>query len=99
MQPAARATRMLARLAIVASIVLPMNGVSSQTANPEPQPEKKVTPEKVDEKIYRKEDGITMAKPVFTPEPDYSEHARRKKIQGTVTLEGYVGTDGAFHDV
>jgi periplasmic protein TonB len=84
-------------------MVLPMSGVSSQTANPEPQSEKKTSPEKVnekvDDKIYRKEDGIVMPKPVFTPEPDFSEHARKKKIQGTVKLAGYVGTDGAFHDV
>jgi len=99
MQPAARATRILARLAILASMVLPMDGLSSQTANPEPQSEKKATPEKMDEKIYRKEDGITMPKPVFTPEPDYSEHARKKKIQGTIKLGGYVGTDGVFHDL
>jgi periplasmic protein TonB len=80
-------------------MVLPMNGVSSQTDHPASQSEKNVVPATIDGKIYRKEDGIIMPKPIFTPEPDYSEHARKKKIQGTVTLEGYVGTDGVFHDV
>jgi TonB family protein len=123
MQPAAHATRILVGLAIVASMVLPINGASSQTADPEPQSEKKATPEKakdkisdnaneklnektsgkvdekIDDKIYRKEDGIVMPKPIYIPEPDFSDHARKKKIQGTVKLAGYVGTDGAFHDV
>ena len=46
-----------------------------------------------------KEPGVTPPRPLSTPEPDYSEFARRKSIQGTVALSVVVGTDGHTHDV
>lgn len=42
--------------------------------------------------------GVKPAKPLYTPEPEYSEKARKKRIQGVVTLEGYVAPDGRYHD-
>jgi TonB family protein len=38
-------------------------------------------------------------KPLFTPNPEYSEEARKKKCRGTVILETVVGTDGRAHDI
>jgi len=36
---------------------------------------------------------------IYTPDPQYTEEARKAKIQGTVTLSLTVGTDGRAHDV
>jgi TonB family protein len=38
-------------------------------------------------------------KPLFTPDPEYSDKARKKKCRGTVILETVVGTDGNPHDI
>ena len=42
--------------------------------------------------------GIRPPRAIYTPEPDFSERARKKQIQGTVKISGYVGTDGKFHN-
>ena len=36
---------------------------------------------------------------IYAPDPEYSELARRKKIQTTIRLEVTVGADGRVHDV
>jgi TonB family protein len=41
----------------------------------------------------------TMPKPIFSPDPEYSDKARKKKAHGTVILETTVGTDGHTHDI
>jgi TonB family protein len=41
----------------------------------------------------------TPPKVIFSPDPEYSRKARRKKYQGTVILETVVGTDGHTHDI
>jgi protein TonB len=38
--------------------------------------------------------GVTAPIPKFTPEPDFSEEARKAKYQGTVTLAAIIGPDG-----
>lgn len=38
--------------------------------------------------------GVTPPKAKFTPEPDFSEEARKAKYQGTVTLAAVIGPDG-----
>jgi len=38
-------------------------------------------------------------KPLFTPDPEYSDKARKKKCRGTVILETVVGTDGNPRDI
>jgi periplasmic protein TonB len=38
--------------------------------------------------------GVTPPKAKFTPEPDFSEEARKAKYQGTVTLSAIIGPDG-----
>jgi periplasmic protein TonB len=45
--------------------------------------------------VYRMgEIGVTAPVPKFTPDPDYSEEARKAKFQGTVTLYAIIGPDG-----
>lgn len=38
--------------------------------------------------------GVTPPKAKYTPEPDFSEEARKAKYQGTVTLAAVIGPDG-----
>jgi feruloyl esterase len=44
------------------------------------------------------ETGVTPPKPLRTPEPEFSEIARKQRIQGTVRLNIVVGQDGQIHD-
>ena len=42
--------------------------------------------------------GISPPKPVYQPNPEYSEKARRKKIQGVVIVGIIVSPDGTVRD-
>jgi len=54
---------------------------------------------KVPEPMYKAgAKGVKPAKPLLTPEPQWPESARKKQFEGVIVLEGYVGTDGNFHD-
>ena len=46
-----------------------------------------------------REDCATMPRMKFTPEPDYPESVRRKRIQGTVFLGITIQPDGSVDDV
>jgi TonB family protein len=53
-------------------------------------------------KVCSKENAPPCAnapKPLFTPDPEYSDKARKKKCRGTVLLETVVGTDGVPRDI
>jgi feruloyl esterase len=43
--------------------------------------------------------GVAPPRPLQTPEPEYSESARKKRIQGIVTLLLIVGTDGRTYNI
>lgn len=43
--------------------------------------------------------GVSAPKPIYDPDPDYSEEARKAHWQGTVLLWVVVGPDGKVHDV
>ena len=43
--------------------------------------------------------GVTAPRAVFSPDPEYSEAARRSRYQGTSVLWVIVGPDGIVHDV
>ena len=45
------------------------------------------------------ERNVTMPRAIFQPGPEYSEEARKKKIQGTVVLSLIVGVDGNTRDI
>jgi TonB family protein len=38
--------------------------------------------------------GVTLPKCAYCPDPQYTDEAREAKLQGTVTLQVLVGTDG-----
>jgi TonB family protein len=42
---------------------------------------------------------VSVPQVIFSPEPSFSEEARKLKTQGVVTLILVVGTDGRAHDI
>ena len=44
--------------------------------------------------LYSVGDGVSMPRPIYAPEPEFSEEARIAKFQGEVTLLVTIGTDG-----
>jgi periplasmic protein TonB len=43
--------------------------------------------------------GVTQPRPIYDPEPDYSDAARKAKYQGSVLLWLIVGPDGRPHNI
>jgi TonB family protein len=43
--------------------------------------------------------GVRAPRPVFSPDPEFSEEARKNKFQGYVVLKIVVGTDGKTRDI
>jgi TonB family protein len=43
--------------------------------------------------------GVSPPRPIFQPEPEFSEEARKAKYQGTCTVELIVGIDGHPSDI
>lgn len=48
---------------------------------------------------YRVGGGVSAPRATFSPDPEYSEEARKAKYQGTVVLWVVVGPDGRPHDI
>jgi periplasmic protein TonB len=44
--------------------------------------------------VYRSGKGVTPPRPIYSPDPEFSEEARKAKYQGTCTLMIIVATDG-----
>jgi periplasmic protein TonB len=49
--------------------------------------------------VYRVGGGVSAPRPIYDPDPEYSEEARRAKYQGTVLLGVVVGSDGRPRDI
>lgn len=49
--------------------------------------------------LYRVGGGVSAPRPVYAPDPEYSEEARKAKYQGTVVLWMVVAPDGRPRDV
>jgi TonB family protein len=49
--------------------------------------------------VFQVGGGVSAPRPLYTPDPEYSEEARKAKHQGTVVLWLVVGPDGRAHDV
>ena len=57
------------------------------------------SPQNSPEIVYEKyAKGVTPPKPVYQPNPDYAESARKKKIQGEVLLSMIVTAEGTVRD-
>lgn len=48
--------------------------------------------------IFHVGNGVSAPVPIYQPDPDYSEEARKAKYQGTVVLTVVVGPDGRVHN-
>jgi TonB family protein len=48
---------------------------------------------------YRVGGGVSAPRPLFTPDPEYSEEARKSKYQGVVVLWLVIGSDGRPHEI
>jgi TonB family protein len=48
---------------------------------------------------YRVGGGVSAPRPIFQPDPEYSDEARKAKYQGTVVLWVVVGPDGRTHEI
>jgi protein TonB len=48
--------------------------------------------------LFHVGNGVSAPVPIFSPDPDYSEEARKAKYQGTVVLTVIVGPDGRVHN-
>ena len=49
--------------------------------------------------VYEVGHGVTAPKPTYTPNPEFSDKARKKKIQGTVIVSMVVTAEGNVRDV
>jgi TonB family protein len=49
--------------------------------------------------VFRVGNGVTPPRPLFKPEPEYSEEARKAKYQGTVVLYVEIWPDGKAHNI
>jgi periplasmic protein TonB len=48
--------------------------------------------------IFHVGEGVSAPRALYTPEPEFSEEARKAKYQGVVVLNIIVGTDGRVHN-
>jgi TonB family protein len=49
--------------------------------------------------VFRVGGGVSAPVPIYRPEPEFSEEARKAKYQGAVTVVCVVGPDGRVRDV
>jgi TonB family protein len=49
--------------------------------------------------VYRVGGGVSAPRPIYDPDPEYSEEARKAKFQGTVMLSAVIGPDGRPRDL
>jgi TonB family protein len=55
-------------------------------------------PGKSSDAVYEVGNGVTAPKPVYSPNPEYVDKARREKIHGNVTLAMTVTAEGKVRD-
>ena len=48
---------------------------------------------------YRVGGGVTAPRAIFSPDPEFSDQARKAKYQGTVVLWAVIGADGRTHEI
>ena len=55
--------------------------------------------DKLPEGVYRPGQGVTAPKATYSPQPEYTDKARKQKINGTVVLTMVVTEEGKVRDV
>jgi len=56
-------------------------------------------PDKTSDMVYDVGNGVTAPKVIYRTDPEYSESARKKKINGTATLAMIVTAEGKVRDL
>jgi protein TonB len=56
-------------------------------------------PAKSSDTVYEVGNGVTAPRPVYSPNPEYVDKARREKITGNVTLSMTVTAEGKVRDL
>jgi protein TonB len=79
------------RTVVLASAVAPLFGASVLLAQD--------SSEKSSEPVYEIGNGVTVPKGTYTPNPEFSEKARKKKINGTVVVAMIVTAEGRVREV
>lgn len=51
------------------------------------------------EGVYRPGNGVTVPKAIYTPQPEYTDKARKLKINGSVVLRMVVSEEGKVRDL
>jgi len=49
--------------------------------------------------VYQVGGGVSAPRVIYSPEPEFSDEARKAKYQGTVVLSAVVGTDGRTYEI
>ena len=55
--------------------------------------------DKLPEGVYRPGHGVTAPKATYAPQPEYTDKARKQKINGTVVLTMVVTEEGKVRDI
>jgi protein TonB len=72
---------------LVSVIALPFDGTLSAQQQPDPYG------------VYHVGNGVTLPKPVSMPNPEYTEKARKKKLNGVVVIAMIVTPEGDVRDL
>jgi TonB family protein len=67
--------------------------------NPEPLGVKSQGQTQIPQSVYNVGDGVSAPVPLFQPDPEYSEVARKARLRGTVTLGLIVDSTGSTRDI
>ena len=78
-----------AQILVLASIIALPFGGGALPAQQQPDPYG----------VYHVGNGVTLPKPTFMPQPEYTESARKKKINGTVVVTMIVTPEGKVRAV
>jgi len=83
---------------VVLSISLGVCAFSQTTATASDPTDKTLSADAV-ETLVKAGGDVTPPHLTYSPEPEYSKQARKKKYQGTCVLAVIVGSDGQPHDI
>ena len=78
------------KLTVVLYAVLIVAAVCSVRAQDQPAP----NPQEPPSRVYKSGNGVTPPRVFYSPDPEFSDQARRKHFQGTCVLGLVVGEDG-----
>jgi TonB family protein len=88
------AWNLLGPSAVVVLLSVAVLTAQEEPAKTPPPPPSTVVVNGVTEPVYKPRDGVTRPRATYSPAPEFSEEARKKKVQGTVVLDLIVTSAG-----